>query len=111
MCYDRAVTTATVDIATLIEQIPGVNGGKPFVSSAGVSVHQISILFNQGSTAEEIVTRYEGLTLAGVYAALAHYFANRDQIEAEIDEQDAIAAEMMAQNPQGRHAYGWRIER
>ena len=105
------MTAAPVEISTLIETIPGVNGGKPFVSSAGVSVHRVSILFHEGATPEEIVGRYEGLTLAGVYAALAHYFANRDQIEAEIDEQDAIAAEMMAQNPHGRLAHGWRIDR
>ncbi len=105
------MTAPPVEISTLIETIPGVNGGKPFVSTAGVSVHQISILFNGGANPDEIVERYEGLTLAGVYAALAHYFANRERIEAEIDAQDAIAAEMMAQNPDGRHAYGWRIER
>jgi uncharacterized protein (DUF433 family) len=84
------VSAAPVEIASLIETIPGVNGGRPFVASAGVSVHQVSILFTDGASPEEIVSRYEGLTLAGVYAALAHYFANRERIDAEIDEQDAI---------------------
>ena len=100
------MTSPAVDIATLIERIPGVNGGKPFVSNAGVSVHQVSILFNEGATPEEIVGRYEGLTLGGVYAALAHYFANREQIEAEIAEQDVIANELMARYPNG-----WRMDR
>ncbi|MFN0145459.1 MAG: DUF433 domain-containing protein [Dehalococcoidia bacterium] len=95
------MTTATVDISTLIEQIPGVNGGKPFVSSAGVSVHQVSILFNEGASPEEIVGRYEGLTLAGVYAALAHYFANREQVEAELAAELALYEELRAAHPGG----------
>ena len=95
------MTAAPVEISTLIETIPGVNGGKPFVPSAGVSVHQISILFHEGAAPEEIVGRYEGLTLAGVYAALAHYFANRDQIETEIEQQDALYEELRAAHPGG----------
>ena len=97
------MTSPAIDIATLIERIPGVNGGKPFVSSAGVAVHQVSILFNEGATPEEIVGRYEGLTVAGVYAALAHYFANREQIEAEIAEELALYEEL-----RGAHPGGWR---
>jgi uncharacterized protein (DUF433 family) len=95
------MTAATVEISTLIETTPGVNGGKPFVSGAGVSVHQVSILFNEGATPGEIVERYEGLTLAGVYAALAHYFANREQIEAELAAELALYEKLRAAHPGG----------
>jgi uncharacterized protein (DUF433 family) len=78
-----------------------VNGGRPCVASAGVSVHQVAILFTDGASPEEIDSRYEGLTLAGVYAALAHYFANRERIDSEIDEQDAIYEELRLKHPSG----------
>jgi len=35
------------------------------------------------------------------YAALAYYFANREQIEAELDEDDRYGEELRAKNPHG----------
>ena len=95
------MTAAVVDISTLIETIPGVNGGKPSVVDVGVSVHQAAILFASGRSDAEIAASYPGLTLAGVHAALAHYFANRELIEAEIDAQDELAQRLMAAFPDG----------
>jgi hypothetical protein len=40
---------------------------------------------------EEIVLEYPHLTLAQVHAALAYYRVNRDEIEADIDEEEAAA--------------------
>jgi uncharacterized protein (DUF433 family) len=98
------MTALAMDIGTLIEQIPGVNGGKPFVSEAGVSVHQISIMANDGMTPAEIADSYDGLTLAGVHAALACYFANQAAIDAEIAESVRLYYELAAQHPNG-----WRV--
>jgi uncharacterized protein (DUF433 family) len=47
------------------------------------------ILYKQGASAEEIVRRMSHLSLAQVYAALAYYHANRNEIEAELAEEDA----------------------
>ncbi len=98
------MATALVDIGSLIEAVPGVNGGKPCVVGAGVSVHQVSILAGRGSSPEEIAADYEGLTLAGVYAALAHYFANRERIDGEIAEELTLYHELAA-----AHRGGWRV--
>ena len=42
-----------------------------------------------GFSPEEIADQYGHLSLAQVYAALAHYHANRDQMEAGLAEESA----------------------
>ncbi len=42
-----------------------------------------------GMTPEEIALEYPHLTLAQVHAALAYYHVNRDEVEADISEQEA----------------------
>jgi uncharacterized protein (DUF433 family) len=55
----------------------------------GTSVRRVVVLYKQGATAEEIARRMSHLSLAQVYAALAYYHANRDEIEANLAEEDA----------------------
>ncbi len=78
------VAVKSVQIGTLIEQRPGVNGGRPCLAGTGTSVRQVAILYNQGASAEEIRRRYPQLDLARIHAALAHYFANRAAMDAEL---------------------------
>ena len=82
---------ATVtDIGTLIEQTPGVCGGRPCVAGTGVSVLRIAGWYKMGYAPEEITDQYDGhLTWAQVYAALAYCHANRDEIEAEMAAEEA----------------------
>jgi uncharacterized protein (DUF433 family) len=58
-------------------------------AGTGTSVRRVIVLYKQGASAEEIVRRISHLSLAQVYAALAYYHANRDEIEAELAEEDA----------------------
>ena len=46
-----------------------------------------------GLSPEEIALEYPHLTLAQVHAALTYYHANREQIEAEIDQEEMAAIE------------------
>jgi uncharacterized protein (DUF433 family) len=81
---------ATVtDIGTLIEQTPGVCGGRPCVAGTGVSVLRIAGWYKMGRSPEEIADQYGHLTLAHVHAALAYYHANRDEIDAEMAAEEA----------------------
>jgi uncharacterized protein (DUF433 family) len=41
--------------------------------------------YQRGLTAEEIVEQYPHINLAQIYAALAHYHANRDEIDRELE--------------------------
>ena len=94
-------TPAAVDIGSLIETIPGVNGGKPVVSGVGVSVEQLSVFFNAGESPEQIATHYDGLTVALVYAAIAHYLANKTVIDTELEAEIALAQQIVEAYPDG----------
>lgn len=79
------------DIGTMIAQSPGTCGGRPRIAGTGVSVRTIVGHHLSGETPEGIVTQMPHLTLAQVHAALAYYYANRDQMDAAIAAEQAEA--------------------
>ncbi|MBD2384702.1 DUF433 domain-containing protein [Cylindrospermum sp. FACHB-282] len=80
--------TAT-NIGTLVTHSPDINNGRPMIAGTRTSISRVVVLYKQGANAEEIARRMSHLNLAQVYAALAYYHANRDQIEADLAEADA----------------------
>jgi uncharacterized protein (DUF433 family) len=92
------VTTATIDIGTLITQSPEIRGGRPRIAGTGVTVQRIVGWYKLGLNAEEIAAEIQHLSLAQVYAALAYYHANRDEIEASIEAEEQEAAELERQH-------------
>lgn len=87
---------SATQIGSLIEHRVGVHGGRPCIAGTGVSVRRIAVLHNAGLVPEEIVRKFGHLSLAQVYAALAYYHANRDEIEADLAS-EARAAEAIEQ--------------
>jgi len=91
---------ALTDIGTLIEQAPGICGGRPCVAGTGVSVLRIAGWYKMGRSPEEIADQYGHLTLAQVHAALAYYHANQEAMEAataaEEEEADRLEREHRA---------------
>ena len=85
------MTTATVDIGTLIIRSPDVRGGRPRIVGTGVTVQRIVGWYKLGLSPEEIAEEFGHLTLAQVHAALAYYHANRQEIES------ALTADELAQ--------------
>jgi uncharacterized protein (DUF433 family) len=77
------------DIGTLIVRSPDIRGGRPRVAGTGVTVRRIVGWYKLGFSPEEIASRIGHLTLAQVYAALAYYHVNRDEIEADVTAEDA----------------------
>jgi uncharacterized protein (DUF433 family) len=76
---------------------PGFCGGKPHVTGHRIKVSHIAVWRErQGMTAEEIVATYPTLSLSEVYAALSYYHAHRDEIDAEIAEDQRFVAEQRA---------------
>jgi uncharacterized protein (DUF433 family) len=67
----------------LIITDPNLRGGRPIIAGTGVTVRTIVGHYKLGLTPEEIADDM-ALELAGVYAALAYYHLNRDEIEADI---------------------------
>lgn len=82
------MATAT-DIGNLISETSDVCGGRPQIAGTGVSVRRIAGWYKQGNTPEEIADQYGHLSLAQVYAALAYYHANQDEIDRELADEQA----------------------
>jgi uncharacterized protein (DUF433 family) len=78
------------NIGTLIVRDPEIRGGRPILIGTGVTVRSIVIWYQQGLTPEQIADQFGHLSLAQVYAALAYYHANRDEIEADLAEEDRL---------------------
>jgi uncharacterized protein (DUF433 family) len=87
-------SVAIADIGTLITHSPNVRGGRPRIAGTGVTVRRIVGWYKLGLSPEEIADEFGHLTLAQVYAALAYYHANRDEIERDLAEEDARAAHL-----------------
>ena len=51
------------------------------VGDSRVSLDTVIAAFAQGATPEQIVEDYDSLELAEVYAVLAYYLQNRDEVE------------------------------
>src|SRR5438132_12213922 len=85
-----------IDIGSLISRTPGICGGGPRISGTGISVRRIVLWYKLGLPPEEIAERIGHLSLAQGHAALAHYHANRDSIEAELAA-EAVEAERLGQ--------------
>jgi uncharacterized protein (DUF433 family) len=66
------------DISTLIVCTPGTCGGRPRIAGTRITVQYIVREIKAGVTPEEIQVDKPYLTLAGIYSALAYYYANKE---------------------------------
>lgn len=82
------------DIGTLIVRSPQVRGGRSRIAGTGVTVRRIVSWYRLGLSPEEIAEEIGHLTLAQVYAALAYYHANREEIEADLTAEEAETERM-----------------
>ena len=87
----------SVDIGTLIGRSPGIKRGSPHLSGTSVLVRTIVRWHQSGLLPEEIVAKYGFLTLHQVHAALAYYYANRTEIDTELERIDKEADELESQ--------------
>jgi uncharacterized protein (DUF433 family) len=90
------------DIGTLIVRTPGTCGGRPRIAGSRITVHYIVNEMKAGLTPEEILEDKPHLTLAGIYSALAYYYANQELLDAEFtayeEESRRLEAEYEAGN-------------
>ena len=79
---------------------PGTCGGKPRIAGHRITVQNIAIWHvHQKMTLEQIVSDHDGITLSDVYAALAYYHDHHDEIEARIEHDRRLSAELEASQP------------
>jgi uncharacterized protein (DUF433 family) len=78
------------DIGTLIVRSPDIRGGRPRIAGTGVTVRRIAGWHKLGYSVEKIADEIDHLTIGQVYAALAYYYANRDEIDADLADEASI---------------------
>jgi uncharacterized protein (DUF433 family) len=85
---------ATESLDQRIVQTPDTCGGNPRIAGHRITVQNIAIWHDRlGWSADEIASEYD-LELADIYAALAYYFAHREEIDQSIRNGKAFAKEM-----------------
>lgn len=90
-------TTTIPTIAEHIVQTPGTCGGRPRIAGHRITVQNIVVWHEQmRMSPDETVATYPGITLADVYAALAHYHDHRDEIRARMRTDGEFVAVMRA---------------
>ena len=96
------VVAPQVEIGSLISRTPGIKHGTPHIAGSGVTVRTIVRWYKLGMSPEEIAAEYLHLDLAKVYAALAYYHANRDEMEAHMAAEEAESDRIEAEHRQQR---------
>ena len=92
-------TVRDMEIGQLIVKTPGTCGGRARVAGRRVPVSSIYRWFLRGRAPEDILEKYEAVSLAEIYAAIAYALANREEIGAEIAEEDRLEHEARAAAP------------
>jgi uncharacterized protein (DUF433 family) len=85
---------SVTEIGTLIDRDPKIRSGRPKIAGTGLTVSRIAGWYKTGMTPEDIALEYPHLTLAQVHAALAYYHVNRDEIEADLAQEDSAFIEL-----------------
>lgn len=85
---------------THITKTPGVCGGKACIKGHRIRVMDIVVWHEMhNNSAQEIVEMFPGITLADVYAALAYYYDNREEVDNDFARSDALAEEFKKEFP------------
>jgi uncharacterized protein (DUF433 family) len=83
----------TIQSIDLIATNPKIRGGRPCIAGTGLRVIDIAIasIYHDRSPGQ-IATDY-GITLAEAHAALAYYYQHKQELDADIRAQIALARE------------------
>ncbi|MGI8926957.1 MAG: DUF433 domain-containing protein [Tepidiformaceae bacterium] len=92
---------AQVSIATLLVSRPGYRDGRPCLKGTGLTVHSVAVAYSLGVSVEDMCAENPDLDPSLFHAALAHYFANRAQIDAELEEDRRYGEGLAARYPNG----------
>lgn len=77
-------TPMAVQLDAMLERSSDACGGRLRIAGTRITVEHIAALDKQGQSAQTIVENCSYLNHAQVYAALAYYHANRDEIDAAL---------------------------
>ena len=83
-----------MEIGEFIVKTPGTCGGRARLAARRIPVSSVYRWFLSGYRPEDILEKYEGAKLAEIYAAITYALANRDEIGAEIEQEDRLQIEL-----------------
>jgi len=70
---------------------PDVCGGSPCIKGTRITVRTIVVyVLHQGIAPEDLLSYYPHLSLATIYDALAYYYDNREELDAEIADNNTL---------------------
>lgn len=92
-----------VDIGSLIVSDPGFRGGEPCLAGTGMSVRAVAALYRDGQTAEAIGEDFPDIPRSHIHAAIAHYLANRSQIDADLKREARLYKRLAKEHPRKAH--------
>lgn len=78
----------------MIENTPGVCGGRPCLAGTRIPVHRVAGFYRLGYSPEEIIGLLNSLTLPQVYAAIAHSLANPSETDEALREEEAAGLDL-----------------
>ncbi len=73
-----------------IVKTPGVLGGRARIAGTRIAVSHVVAMVKEGLTVDEILQEYPHLTREQVEAALRYYEEHREEIDAELEEEERI---------------------
>ena len=79
-----------MEIGQFIVKTPETCGGRARIAGRRIPVSSVYRWFLSGFGPEDILEKYEGATLAEIYAAITYALANRAEIAAEIEREDEL---------------------
>lgn len=84
-----------------ITRTPGICGGRPRIDGHRIRVQDIAVTHeHHGMSPKEICEQYPTVTLAEVHSALAYYYDHRDEIQADLQEDDRLEEEFKRLHPE-----------
>jgi len=86
-----------VDISTLIE-FPAERYGRPCLAGTGMYLYRVIDLHRMGMSVDEMHSQFPDVPHGHFYAALAFYYANREECERAMDERDSEANRLNAEH-------------
>ncbi len=86
--------TTPTDIKYIVID-PEVYGGRPIIAGHRIAVIDVAIWTRQGMTPEQIAHEYP-LSLSEIHAALAYYYDHKDELDEQLETDEAALAEYAA---------------
>ena len=86
-------------IDSFIEVTPGICGGRARIAGTRVPVHRVAGYYRLGYSPEEIRELLTSVSLAQIYAALAHALGNPEETERSLRDEEEVTAQLTSETP------------